>query len=196
MKKKFTNFSFVLTSIILLLSSCTAQTEPENALATQLIGALATDIANTKILQNSSFTTDYNAKIKNRTHNLVLATKSIHDVVIQPTDTFSFNETLGPITKDRGYKSAKIFIKGKELEGIGGGVCQVSSTLYNAADKAGLEIVERHPHSKRVHYVEKNRDAATSYGGIDLKIKNNMQYPVKIIAKADNGKLTVSLERI
>jgi vancomycin resistance protein YoaR len=86
-----------------------------------------------------------------------------------------------------------VFNQGKESKGYGGGVCQVSSTLFNTAEKAGLEIVERHRHSKRVYYVPKGKDAATSYGGVDFKFKNTLAYPIKINARADDEKVTVSV---
>ena len=165
----------------------------ESSLATTLIEATE---AKSVPIQGASLTTDYNAQVKNRTINLEIATKTINGVVLQPGDVFSFNEVIGKTTRAKGYRSAKIFVKGKEEEGMGGGICQVSSTLYNAADFAGLEIVERHPHSKKVGYVKEGRDAATSYGGVDLKFKNTLPHPVKIVATARDGKLTISIEAV
>ena len=165
----------------------------ESSLATTLIDAVGT---HSVPIDGASLTTDYNEKVKNRTTNLVIATKTINGVTLQPGDTFSFNETIGKTTWAKGYRPAKIFVRGKEEEGMGGGICQVSSTLYNAADFGGMEIVERHPHSKKVGYVKEGRDAATSYGGVDLKFKNVLDYPVKIVAQAAGGKLTVALEAV
>jgi len=165
----------------------------ESSLATTLIDAVGTQSVP---IDGASLTTDYNEKVKNRTTNLVIATKTINGVTLQPDDTFSFNETIGKTTWAKGYRPAKIFVRGKEEEGMGGGICQVSSTLYNAADFGGMEIVERHPHSKKVGYVKEGRDAATSYGGVDLKFKNVLDYPVKIVAQATGGKLTVALEAV
>lgn len=88
---------------------------------------------------------------------------------------------------------ARIFIKGKDSKGYGGGVCQTSSTLYNAVLNAGLEVVERHPHSKSVQYVEKDKDAATDYGGIDFKFKNSLNYPIKIVSIVENGTVKISI---
>jgi len=147
-------------------------------------------------MRGATLTTDYNQKVKNRTTNLEIATRTINGMVLQPDEVFSFNETIGKTTRDKGYKPAKIFVRGKEVDGMGGGICQVSSTLYNAADYGGMEIVERHPHSKKVGYVEDGRDAATSYGGVDLKFRNILPHPVKIVATAVDGKLTVSLEAV
>jgi vancomycin resistance protein YoaR len=117
---------------------------------------------------------------KNRIFNITRASISIDGTVIPPGKTFSFNGTAGPISEAGGYKKARIFINGKDAQGFGGGVCQVSSTLYGAALDAGLTVIERHPHSKEVGYVPKNREAAVSYGGVDLKLRNDFNYPVKI----------------
>ena len=165
----------------------------ESSLAATLIEAVETKSVP---IRGASLTTDYNEQVKNRTINLEIATRTINGIVLQPGDVFSFNETIGRTTRAKGYRSAKIFVKGKEEEGMGGGICQVSSTLYNAADFAGLEIVERHPHSKKVGYVKEGRDAATSYGGVDLKFKNTLPHPVKIVATAKEGKLTISIEAV
>ena len=165
----------------------------ESSLATTLIEAVGPQ---SQPIEGASLTTDYNEKIKNRTINLQIAAKTINGVILQPGETFSFNEAIGKTTRAKGYRSAKIFVRGKEEEGMGGGICQVSSTLYNAADFGGMEIVERHPHSKKVGYVKEGRDAATSYGGVDLKFKNVLPHPVKIVATATGGKLTVALEAI
>jgi len=153
--------------------------------------------ANTSVpIENAAFTTSYDPKKANRTHNLSKAAAIIDGIIINPDETFSFNNIIGNAGKAEGYKPARIFVRGVEKEGYGGGICQVSSTLFNAADSAGLKIVERHPHSKRVHYVEEGRDAATAFGSVDLKIKNVFSYPVVIFCKATDGKLTVTLEQI
>jgi len=182
--------------ILLILGSCgmSGSGIVEGSLATTLIEGVAG--AQSVPIHGASLTTDYNDKIKNRTTNLEIATKTINGVILQPGDVFSFNETIGKTTREKGYKPAKIFVRGKEEEALGGGICQVSSTLYNAADFGGMEIIERHPHSKKVGYVKEGRDAATSYGGVDLKFKNVLAHPVKIVAKAAGGKLTVSLEAV
>ncbi|MCL1924407.1 MAG: VanW family protein, partial [Defluviitaleaceae bacterium] len=103
---------------------------------------------------------------------------------------------VGPTTRERGFEKAKIIVNGEEKEGYGGGVCQISSTLYNAAKNAGLEIIERHPHSKEVAYIEKGKDAATSYGGVDLKFKNTLPYSVKIDSYIAGNAVYVQIVRI
>jgi len=127
-----------------------------------------------------SYETKFSLGVKARNSNIELAAKLIDNKIVYPGETFSYNETVGPTTKANGFKKARIFIKGRKSEGYGGGVCQVSSTLYNAVDEAGLDVVERHRHSLPVEYVPKDRDAATSYGGIDFKFENNLERPVRI----------------
>jgi vancomycin resistance protein YoaR len=100
---------------------------------------------------------------------------------------------MGKRTIQNGFKPALIIINGKYEEGLGGGVCQLSSTLYNAADKAGLKIVERHAHTKQVAYVPRGRDAAISYGHMDLKFKNTKDFPIVIKVQVKNGKVYTSI---
>ncbi|MDR1539596.1 MAG: VanW family protein [Clostridiales bacterium] len=126
------------------------------------------------------YSTEFSKNSKERNTNIALAAKSINEAVVKPGETFSYNQAIGPTTKKNGYKRAQIFINGKKAYGYGGGVCQVSSTLYNAVEDAGLEIIERHIHSRPVSYVPKGKDAATSYGDIDFKFKNSEPYPIKI----------------
>jgi len=139
------------------------------------------------------YTTKFTAEPKARNENINHAAETINGVVIEPGEVFSYNKTVGPTTKKNGYKRARIFIKGKKAYGYGGGVCQVSSTLFNAADAADMEIVERHNHSLPVEYVPKGKDAATSYGGIDFKFKNTREYPVEIETKVTDNSLTVQI---
>ena len=141
----------------------------------------------------SECTTSFAGGKAARKENITLASNAINGTIIKPGEVFSFNETVGPTNKKAGFRLARIFVGGRDSEGYGGGVCQVSSTLYKAAKEAGLEIVERHPHSKRVTYLPKGEDAATSYGRIDLKIRNNKNCNVKIETCADNELVTVVL---
>ncbi len=117
---------------------------------------------------------------ENRAHNIRLATSMINNYLLLPGEVFSFNGTTGPRTIARGFKKAPIIVGESQVDGPGGGVCQVSTTLYNAALEAGMEIVERHPHSKRVHYVPKGRDAAVSGEDLDLRFRNGYDFPVLI----------------
>ena len=140
-----------------------------------------------------TFFHDFN---KNRVNNIDIAADEIHGIIIKPGEEFSFNDALGQRSAEKGYKNAPIIIKtaegSKKSIGIGGGICQVSTTLYNAALNAGLQIIEKHSHSKKVPYAPEGKDATVSYGEKDLKIKNNRLYPIMI--KAYTGKKSITVE--
>ena len=138
----------------------------------------------------SSYTTYFSTDDKNRTENIRIATRLIDGVVIQAYGEFSFNQTVGRRTQEAGFKQAKIIVDGEYALGTGGGVCQVSTTLYNAALKSGLEILEYHPHSLQVSYIAPSRDAMVSTGS-DLRIFNAHDYPVTLRAQADKGAVRV-----
>ena len=140
------------------------------------------------------FTTKFNPGSKNRAANIHLASSKIHNTIIHPGEEFSFNTMLGPTNEANGYEIATVFVDGREEESFGGGVCQVSSTLYNAAAAAGMTITEHHNHSLPVHYVEEGKDAATSYGGKDFKFRNDLPHPISIYSEASGeGSLKVSI---
>lgn len=122
-----------------------------------------------------------------RYKNISLACQSINNTVLWPGQEFSFNETTGPRTPERGYLPAPIILSGSFGMGYGGGVCQASSTLYNAALQANLTITERHRHSKPIHYVPPGKDATVSYGDQDLCFKNNRARPVVIKTSINRG---------
>lgn len=128
---------------------------------------------------------------RDRVKNIRLAVNEINGYTMQPGDVFSFNEVVGKRKAQKGYRIAKILVNGKGKEAIGGGICQLSSTLYNAVEKSGLEVVERHPHSKDVYYVPLGQDATVNYGSLDFKFRNTKDYPIKITARAKNGKVNV-----
>ena len=140
---------------------------------------------------------DMTNKKKNRLKNIRLAIEQVNGYVMESGETISFNQLVGPTTPERGFAKATVYIDGEETQGYGGGICQLSSTLYNAAMEAGLEIVERHPHKGgTVHYVPAGRDATVSYGGVDLKVKNTKPFPVKIYASMDKNGVYVALKSI
>ena len=144
----------------------------------------------------SKFTTIYDAGNKSRGTNISIAAKTINGTVILPGETFSYNKVLGNTTKEKGYQLGGSYQNGKVVQAYGGGICQVSTTLYNAVLYANLEIVERYNHSYSVSYVPASRDATVSYGGKDFKFKNSRTYPIKIEAVAKNGVVSVSIEGI
>ena len=141
----------------------------------------------------AKYTTIYDAGNTNRSHNIALAAKSINGTILLPGETFSYNGTIGNPNKANGYKIGTAYVGGKVVDSYGGGVCQVSSTLYNSVLYANLEVVLRYNHSYIVNYVPAGRDATVSYGGKDFKFKNNRQHPVKIVASAKNGVVSVSI---
>ena len=137
-----------------------------------------------------SYTTSYAGSASGRCTNIELAAKKINGTVLYPGDTFSFDAVVGKRTADRGFKKAPAFTgpSGHAMT-YGGGVCQVSSTLFNAALYGNLRIVERHPHSQRVSYVPLGRDAAINWGTKNFRFSNNTQYPVKIVMITKDSKL-------
>lgn len=141
----------------------------------------------------SSYSSTYSTSAANRAFNVSKAASSINGKILLPGETFSYNSAIGNPSLANGYKVAPIFENGKTSEGVGGGVCQVSSTLYCATLYADLQIVERHNHSLIVNYVPKGQDATVSYGNLDFKFKNSTNYPIKINASASGGKCSVSI---
>ena len=139
------------------------------------------------------YTTSFNPYNTPRVANLTQSSRSIDYVIVQEGEVFSFNEIVGPRTRERGYHPAPIIVRGEYSEGVGGGICQTSSTLFNSVDQAGLEIVERTVHSKRVTYVPKGRDATVSWGGPDFKFKNNINRPILIICDVQDGQMTITV---
>lgn len=140
----------------------------------------------------SKYTTIYDAGNTSRATNIAIAAKTINGKIILPGETFSYNAVLGNTTKEKGYQLGGAYVGGKVVQAYGGGICQVSTTLYNAVLYANLEIVERYNHSYAVSYVPAGRDATVSYGGKDFKFKNTRNYPVKISASAKNGVVSIS----
>ncbi len=132
-----------------------------------------------------------------RIHNIKKAVNRIDDKELEPQELFSFNDEVGNsnIAED-GWEKANVIVGGQLVEGYGGGICQVSSTLFNAAQGAGLTVVERHTHSKQVGYVPVGQDATVAYGWLDLKISNPYPFPVTIEAKTfDNQYVAIALVR-
>lgn len=144
----------------------------------------------------AKYTTIYDAGVYNRAHNVALAAKTINGTILLPGETFSYNGKLGNTNAAKGYKQATAYVGGKVVPSYGGGICQVSSTLYNAVLYANLEIVERYNHSYAVSYVPAGRDATVAYGGKDFKFKNTRSYPIKIVASAKNGVVSISIAGI
>ena len=139
------------------------------------------------------FSTRYDASNWGRSENLKIATAKINGTVLMPGEQFSFNGVVGERTVQEGYKNAAIFANGTVVDGLAGGICQISSTLYNAALLANLQIDERYNHSFKTSYLEYGRDATVVYGVKDLKFTNTRSYPIKIEGTAENGVVTFSI---
>lgn len=154
--------------------------------------------AEPKEVNIASFSTNILDKDPNRQTNIDITCSTLNGTLVKSGETFSFCDTVGKATTDRGYKEAKVFDADGNVElGLGGGNCQVSSTLYNAVlQDTNLEVIERHPHSHIVYYVEKDKDAAVAYGSVDFKFKNNYESDIKIYASTTSEQVTVSIVKI
>ena len=135
------------------------------------------------------FSTDYSSSIKNRKENIKIASEKFNNMKLNPGDEISFNNIVGEISEATGFKNATVIVGGEYETGIGGGICQVSTTLYNSLILSDLEIVERHNHSRPINYVDLGTDAAVARGYKDLKFKNNTNNPIIILTEADGQKL-------
>lgn len=132
-------------------------------------------------------------KDKNRIANIKLAAKSIDGKVIKNGETFSFNKAVGERTEKKGYKVAGILIQEEHSEGIGGGICQVSTTLLGAFKKAEFDVVEHHTHKIKVAYAKRGEDATVNYNNLDLKVKNTTGADIKVKVSASKNYVTVKL---
>ena len=141
----------------------------------------------------SRYSTRYDASNRDRSTNLELSAKKINGTVLLPGEEFSYNKVVGKRTIENGYKNAAVFSNGRVEDGLGGGICQISTTLYNAVLLANLEITERRNHSFVTSYEDPGRDATVVYGVQDFKFKNSRKYPVKIEASVKNGVATMTV---
>lgn len=145
----------------------------------------------------SSYSSPLKAKASGRLNNIRITCSTLNGVCVSKGNTFSFNEIVGKSTSEKGYKEADVFENGKTVKALGGGNCQVSSTLYNAVLAVqGLEVIERHEHGKDVTYVPDGKDAAVSYGVMDLKFKNNTNDDIKMYLSSDDVNVTAKLVKL
>lgn len=140
-----------------------------------------------------SFQTDYKLEETDRNVNLTLAAKAVHGKVLVPGDTYSFNEEAGERSVERGYRYANVVVGNTLVPDIGGGICQVTTTLFNAAAESGLEFPEIHAHGIPVEYVDPGLDAAVAWNYLDIKIRNDFNHPVVFGAWVEDGKVSVSV---
>ncbi len=141
----------------------------------------------------ADFTTSFNASLRGRTTNLKMAARNINGTIVAPGGVFSANKAIGPRSAAAGWREAGMFVSGQVVSGTGAGICQVSSTLYNATLLADLPIVERHPHSMSVTYVPPSQDAALLWGQKDFKFRNDTGTPIKVETYIKGSKFTAKL---
>lgn len=145
----------------------------------------------------SSFSTPIVDDNKNRVNNIKITCSRINGTIVKSNDEFSFCDVVGQPSAKDGYKEAHAFVNGKLVNAIGGGNCQVSTTVYNAAKKTdGVEITERHEHGKPVGYIEMGKDATVAYDYYDLKFENHNDYSLKLKAYVKNNKVYVDVYKI
>ncbi|ADL49907.1 VanW family protein [Clostridium cellulovorans] len=147
-------------------------------------------IIDTKI---SSFSSNYSINAEGRATNIEIATESLNGQVVMPGDEFSFNKIIGETTAEKGYKPATVIVENELKEEIGGGICQVSTTLYNSIIQLNIKSTERRNHTLTVAYVPVGTDAAVSYGYMDYRFKNTLKYPLYIEGIANEGILTFNI---
>ena len=154
------------------------------------------DVTKTELMNSfgliSAYTTT-TTKDKNRNSNIELSARAISGSVVMPGEIFSFNGATGERTAEKGYKEAPAIAGGQSKDEVGGGVCQTSSTLFNAAVRADLEILERNPHAWPSSYIEKGFDATVNWPGLDMKFRNNTEWPIFIVAGYSDRKVTVNI---
>ena len=145
--------------------------------------------------QLATFSTKIYNKDSARQNNIQITCNTLNDTIVKNGETFSFCNTVGQATTAKGYQKADIFDRnGNKKKGLGGGNCQISSTLYNAVlALPALEVTERHEHSNDVPYVKKGKDAAVAYGSYDFKFKNNSGKDLKILASTDGSSVTTTI---
>ena len=142
----------------------------------------------------AEFSTKIYTKDAERQNNISITCKSLNNKSVKPVETFSFFNKVGKATTAKGYQEADIYVDGKKEKGLGGGNCQVSTTLYNAVLKVpGLEVVERHQHSNHVPYIQDGKDAAVAYGSYDFKFKNNTGKTIKIVMENTAKNITAKI---
>lgn len=148
--------------------------------------------------QIATFSTKIYSNDNSRQNNINITCQSLDGTIVKAGETFSFCNTIGPSTTGKGYQKADIFDKnGNKKKGLGGGNCQISSTLYNAIlNIPSLVVIERHAHSNHVPYIEKGKDAAVAYGSYDLKFRNDTGNDIKILASSNGKNVTTSIIKI
>ncbi|GIV02462.1 MAG: hypothetical protein KatS3mg015_1292 [Fimbriimonadales bacterium] len=165
-----------------------------------LVGAFALALAAVTLLSFdererciAAWSSPLEGRTRSQRHNAALALARVNGAIVQPGEVFSFNQRVGSYSVDQGYRPAPVSYNGQLVTAWGGGVCQASTTVYNAALLAGMEILERHPHRFAPSYVPPGRDAAVAYDAFDLKFRNPLDVPVRIHCSVERGQAIVRL---
>ena len=191
---------YIFLALFLILFSISTFAAPPNGTA-KLIDVLRKTEGTPELAQDAYYkdilaqaSTLLMNKMPNRTDNIILTCKMINETVLMPSDMFSFNQVVGNRTEERGFKPAPTFMNGKVEDSVGGGICQVSSTLYYACLLSNLEIVSRSSHSMSPDYLEQpGFDATVCWKAIDYKFRNNTNNPIKLFAWVEDSKVNVKI---
>lgn len=141
----------------------------------------------------AKYSTNFEDRLSGQVHNARLAARKLNGALVPPGGELSFNKLVGSWSRDQGYKKAPVSFSGTLVDTWGGGVCQTSTTLYNAGLLAGMEVVERHHHQFAANYVPPGRDAAVAFPNLDLRLRNPYQFPLRVFAKGDQKRLVVEI---
>ena len=197
-------FVFLLTTLFLLTGCNHTQNEvnlpqenTNNSTNNYQTSSLSTTVPKEEIISTFSTPVNYPEETDRQT-NMAICCDTLNGTIVKAGAEFSFCDTVGQATPEKGYKEADIFdLDGNITTGYGGGKCQVSTTLYNAVLAIpSLRVTERHPHTRKVYYIEEGKDACISYGGADLKFKNENNFDIKIYAANNYNTIDVSIAKI
>ena len=195
---RVTKRRWLLFLVVVSLTGCQVKQEtpppPPSPAPSPIQKPEVTETPNDTSDGQATATTKIYDKSPERTQNIILAIHAIDKTQLQPGEEFSFNQTVGDRTPEKGYQKAIGFDEnGEKKPTFGGGICQVASTLYMAAKNGGFTITERHSHSHKVPYADSDNDATVSYGGYDFKFKNNRDKPIIISVFLDENTVTVQI---
>ena len=178
---------------LILTGQCTDITlELNDSLMTQVLDSGTVSTSPDFVLAGTC-TTSFQTSGANRSNNIAVGASRLNNLIVLPGQTVSVSDTILPRTRANGYKEAGVYVNGAHTTGLGGGVCQISSTVYNAVKNAGLTVVQRNPHSMPVSYLPKGLDAAIAAGSKDLKFRNDYTTPVVLYTDTSNKHLTVNV---
>lgn len=178
-------------------SNVLGNNEKLNEVNNRIENILANSEQTTREEEIASYSTKLGGSTENRLTNIRITCGKLNGTAVNNGDTFSFCDKTGPSTAEEGYKDATVFLDGKKVQALGGGNCQISSTLYNAVlAVTDLAVVERHEHGRDVSYVPDGKDAAVAYGSIDFKFKNNTGNNLKLYFSTDDSTLSVRIVKL